>query len=108
VLTGDLGFRRGCGSGVGVLTAVVAPSDEEGADEVQNVMAEGVARSSGPRWPEAHAIARRRPCCGRWLRLAVALLDNRCNQAPNHISRMCREKRKLVEPEGWREEAGAH
>jgi hypothetical protein len=100
VLTGDLGFRRGRSSGVGILAAVVAPSDEEGADEVQNIVAEGVARSSGLGWLEAHAIAHRRPCCGWWLRLAVALLDNICNQAPNHVSRICREKRKLVVARG--------
>jgi hypothetical protein len=51
VLTGDLGFRRSRGSSVGVLAAAVAPGNEEGADKVQNVMAKGVARSYGPRWP---------------------------------------------------------
>jgi hypothetical protein len=36
-----LGFWRDRGSGVDILAATVAPDDEEGVDEVQNIMAEG-------------------------------------------------------------------
>jgi hypothetical protein len=58
--------------------------------------------------PGAHAIIRRRSCCGRKLRLRVALLRIGCNQASKLVSEKRREERKLEEEEQRREKAGAH
>jgi hypothetical protein len=72
------------------------------ADEVQDVEASTMARSSGLRWPEAWAIARRRSCCGRWLWVVEALLANRQNRAEEDVSEMRGEKIGRMELEGCR------
>jgi hypothetical protein len=51
VLTGDLGFRRGRGSGVDVPGIAVSLGEEEDADGERGIEASMVARSSGSRWP---------------------------------------------------------
>jgi hypothetical protein len=102
-LTGVLGFRRGAALGVVVSGVAVLLGEGEDADEEQGNEASMLARLEGSRGPGAHAIVHRRSCCGRELRVVVALLGKRCNQALNVVSRVRKEKGKLEVGDGWQE-----
>jgi hypothetical protein len=66
--------------------------EEENTDGERGVEASTVARSSGSRWPEARAIARQIPCCGRCLRLAVALARKQAKSSSRRCHRDAQER----------------
>jgi hypothetical protein len=77
--------------------------DKERGDEASTV-----ARLDWSRWPEAHAVARRRSRYGGELQVVVVLLVRGCNRAPKHVSEKRTEEREQEEVEQRRKEASAH
>jgi hypothetical protein len=59
-----LGFRRACRARAVVPSVAELLGGGEDADEERGDEASTVARLDGLRWPEAHAVARRRSRCG--------------------------------------------
>jgi hypothetical protein len=89
-----------------VSSVVVLLGVEEDVEEIRAGMVSTVAKFARRGWPGARVNAHRRSCCGRKLRVAVALLESGRNQGPKYVSRVRGRKREVVGEEGWREKSG--